>query len=340
MWIKSSVNLNAGDLQLLLDDTAQCPSPLETLNIPAVPANNWQYVTMTLSNPSSCTAIISIGIKMVVDKGAFTLRVDDIKAGSLVTDTDFENATQAGGPTPKNQGNTQIFSVEGLESNTIYWFAVKSKDDLDNVSSLSTQNPFGKTGLLYDWNMVSCPLQPSPDDSMSVFGDDAGLLDWMWYWQSTWTGSTDTDCETGCKTVGCLPTCYCHPDCDGDWGQISNIAPGEGILLYSYATDNPTDATGTDITNASVTLSLNAGWNLIGNPYGESVNLSDCEVSYTSTESYVNALSYVWIGNAVYIWNGSTYDFIQWDEAKLEPWKGYWIFASYNLDLIIHTPSP
>lgn len=80
MWIKSSVALDAADLQLLLDNTAQCATPLESLDIPAVVADTWTFVTMALSAPASDLSLISIGLKQVVDKGAMTIRLDDIKA--------------------------------------------------------------------------------------------------------------------------------------------------------------------------------------------------------------------------------------------------------------------
>lgn len=80
MWIKSTVALSAGDLQLLLDNTASCASPLETLNVPAVTANTWTQVRMALANPATDVSLISVGIKMVVDKGAFTFYLDDIRA--------------------------------------------------------------------------------------------------------------------------------------------------------------------------------------------------------------------------------------------------------------------
>jgi hypothetical protein len=79
-WLYSDVALDAGDLQLLLDNTAQCASPLETINIPAIPVNTWTRIRVPLANPDQDLAIISIGIKMVVDKGAFNLFVDDVNA--------------------------------------------------------------------------------------------------------------------------------------------------------------------------------------------------------------------------------------------------------------------
>ena len=80
MWVNSSKELNANDLQLLLDDTAACASPLETLNIPAIPLREWIWIEIPLSNPGLDINLISIGIKQRVDKGVFILWIDDIRA--------------------------------------------------------------------------------------------------------------------------------------------------------------------------------------------------------------------------------------------------------------------
>jgi len=80
-WVKSSIVLTAGDLQLLLDEHALCASPLETLNIPAIPAANvWTPIKMALANPATDLLLISIALKQAVDKGAFVFRIDDIRA--------------------------------------------------------------------------------------------------------------------------------------------------------------------------------------------------------------------------------------------------------------------
>jgi len=238
----------------------------------------------------------------------------------IADDAAFSAASQATGePAPSPAGATEYCTVTGMESNTAYYFAVKTRDEALNPSGLSTPAPSGKTGLLPDWNMVSCPLQPSPNTASAVFGDDAGL-NCMYYWYSTWTGAGD-------------------PDSAGYYGKAATISPGSGLYIYSIRTNNPTDASGTEITDASYTLFLKAGWNLIGNPYGTSVNLMSCGVTYNSvTKNYADAVTSGWIGNAVYLWNGSAYDSILWNAAQLEPWKGYWIMAYYDLDLRIYKP--
>ena len=80
MWVKSTVATSAGNLKLLLDDTASCGSPLETLSIPALSANTWTFVRVALSNPNTDTAIISVGLEYDSDLGACTVWIDDISA--------------------------------------------------------------------------------------------------------------------------------------------------------------------------------------------------------------------------------------------------------------------
>lgn len=84
-WIKSSVATAAGDLQILLDDTAKCVSPLETLNVPALVADKWTHVRVALLTPQLDTAIISLGLKYTVDIGACTIHLDDFRAVRLAT---------------------------------------------------------------------------------------------------------------------------------------------------------------------------------------------------------------------------------------------------------------
>ena len=81
-WIKSSIATSANNLKISLDNTADCVSPLETLNIPALSANTWTYVRVQLSNPHLDTAIISIGLEQDVDIGSgavYYVWLDDIK---------------------------------------------------------------------------------------------------------------------------------------------------------------------------------------------------------------------------------------------------------------------
>jgi hypothetical protein len=78
-WIKSSITINTNELSLLLDDTAQCVSPIKDLNIGALTANTWTEKIFALGDTSGLGAICSVGIDQDVDKGAFTLRIDQVR---------------------------------------------------------------------------------------------------------------------------------------------------------------------------------------------------------------------------------------------------------------------
>ena len=83
LWIKSSIITSAGDLQLLLDDSANCASPIKSLDIPALAVDTWTQVDLDLGDASGLTAVVSIGLRYVTDLGACIIRVDDVRAFKL-----------------------------------------------------------------------------------------------------------------------------------------------------------------------------------------------------------------------------------------------------------------
>jgi len=79
IWIKSSVNTNAGDLKFALDEDAACASPVESLSIDALTAGVWKEVTLTIAGGATEDAVISIGIEMDQDLGEFDMNIDDVR---------------------------------------------------------------------------------------------------------------------------------------------------------------------------------------------------------------------------------------------------------------------
>ena len=89
MWVKSTVATNAGDLKLHLDSatiteaTAHAGNTDEELSIPALSADTWTFVRMSLDNPESDTAIVSVALELHTDiasSAAVTVWIDDISA--------------------------------------------------------------------------------------------------------------------------------------------------------------------------------------------------------------------------------------------------------------------
>ena len=81
-WVKitrsGEAATSAGNLKILLDDTANCASPLETLNVQALTDDTWTFFRVKLTNPELDTAIISVGLEYDADLGAATVWLDDI----------------------------------------------------------------------------------------------------------------------------------------------------------------------------------------------------------------------------------------------------------------------
>lgn len=81
VWFaRSGLSPSAGELALLLDDTAECVSPLETLLYPALTAAVWKQCFAILDDPSLLASLISVGVKSVVDLGDSTFDIDMVRA--------------------------------------------------------------------------------------------------------------------------------------------------------------------------------------------------------------------------------------------------------------------
>lgn len=69
--VKTSEALAAGELQFLIDDTAQCASPILTVNAPALDKEKWTPLFLDVdTNDVDVSAIQSFGVQLTVDKGA------------------------------------------------------------------------------------------------------------------------------------------------------------------------------------------------------------------------------------------------------------------------------
>ena len=129
-WFKSDISLNSWDLRYQLDDTAALASPIESINLPAIIANQWTKVYLTLTTPNLDTAIISQWLYQVVDKWAFNLWIDDIAAGENyeIWATGWEKThtlTLEEIPTHTHTTSTSVNSVSGWSGWSVWpsWWA-------------------------------------------------------------------------------------------------------------------------------------------------------------------------------------------------------------------------
>jgi len=95
------------------------------------------------------------------------------------------------------------------------------------------------------------------------------------------------------------------------------------------------------------TIPLQQGWNLIGNPWLESLswNLSALQVSLGGqTKSLAEARAAGWLEDYAWTWDGSKYVLIYDNSivpgviSQLEAWQGCWVYAHQACNLILPAP--
>lgn len=85
-WMRTSLTTVAGDLALLLSETALAASPVETLLMPALTANTWkQCFGVFAGTTASRDTLISVGLYQVTNLDDGTFDVDDVEAVAEVT---------------------------------------------------------------------------------------------------------------------------------------------------------------------------------------------------------------------------------------------------------------
>lgn len=229
-------------------------------------------------------------------------------------------ASVTGLPVPQAAGTLQSVPIGNLETNSVYYFAIQAIDNLGNLSSLSnvvngrSLPPFPVTAVRQKYTMISFPLVPATSDTQTLLGSLVGTPVELYAWNSS-----------------------------GAFVNETNVVPGYGYFLRTDKTDAVLNITGTPVTNPNRAIPIQTGWNMIGNPYPAEVALLNTTVKNIGTGevlTFAAAVSAGWVGNAVYNFNGSTYDFVGFNEAVLKLWQGYWLAVSGDgsYELIITKP--
>ncbi|MEN8134367.1 MAG: thrombospondin type 3 repeat-containing protein [Thermodesulfobacteriota bacterium] len=118
--------------------------------------------------------------------------------------------------------------------------------------------------------------------------------------------------------------------------------PGEGYFVLGESPDQrlstslTTDPAITNLNDPTVTINLQPGWNIIGNPYPAPILLADLRVQKDSGSAitWAEASDINWVFNGIYYFKGSDwgsqYAFESAGsnpDATLTPWLGYWIYV-------------
>ncbi|MBI5197028.1 MAG: fibronectin type III domain-containing protein, partial [Nitrospirae bacterium] len=264
--------------------------------------------------------------------------------------------------------------------NTQFFFALKSQDERGVQGESAMSNvPLGLTAMSSNtYNMVSVPKVPNPNTPAGVFGDDVNPSNpsslYLYWWDSREVGH-----EWGCydglpgphdpneiKNADGTPACVSISIINEEVAtgeKRSGI--GKGYFLWSPRLDivldapsgstdtctTPSPTCGTDVNNQTFyAFPLQEGWNMVGNPFGKEVHLSDIQVQSPAGDTLFFYEATEWVEGAIYTYNGVNYtaevcnqsgmnNSVNCD-AVLQPWKGYWIQmkAGENYNLLIPKP--
>lgn len=174
MWGKVTVDLTVSTAP---GDTTP-PAAVTDL---AVAGSTQSSVTLTWTAPGD-------------DGNSGTAASYDIRyALSQITDATWDAATQAvGEPGPQVAGSSETFTITGLSPATSYWFALKTADEVPNISGISN-SPGGLTAspgpaefsalLGGGWNLMSTPvtLDPAHRNLGSIIDPADLVIAYRWY---------------------------------------------------------------------------------------------------------------------------------------------------------------
>lgn len=241
----------------------------------------------------------------------------------LQNDPVWDMATAVVGEPRPQFGALQTYTLTGVKAGVSYCIAIKSKDAMGHVSGLSNVvklplSPDMKFSTLSEltstielkrgYNLISIPMIPVFNERESLFSMTVGSPVALYRWYSAYPDITS-------------PQYYLE----------SIVQPGAGYFLYSPADNVRLVIDGLQIDDKEYVVTLENGWNMIGNPYTKTILLSDIIVKKTGSveiKSYLEAVKSGWIGNSLYQLKDGNYDFASFNDdspASLDPWVGYWI---------------
>jgi len=237
----------------------------------------------------------------------------------------------------QNADSIVVLAHDDFQPGTIYTFRVDSAVSKAGVPlniSAGPNQPWSFTTRMIlvtkttswaggAWRLFSVPLLPQDTTATGLLGDDLGA-----YSDTTW------------RLVGYKP----------NYGYIErpSLSPGHGYWLAS-AFDAAIDAQGTELSQP-ITLALDSGWNMVGNPYDTSISIAAFRVRWR--DSLGHDLSYgdplvnqvlrqvMWqyVDNSADLENNGYWDSLSpfGINNRFRPWAGYAVYAARPCTLILN----
>jgi hypothetical protein len=189
LYIKSSVDMEAGDLLLVL---ATVSSAVEVVAFPKLSANVATEAELKLANPSSDDQIVIIGIQRKVNAGAQTIYINDIRAVNCFTGT-TEDRFNCESIFNSLTSEMYFIATNGID-NVKFWTGTGNWADLDGSPNKAKYvKNFYNYLLLLNVTVSPDPFPQRIDWSVNTKPTD---------WSNAGSGNNSLASSTG-KIMGC-----------------------------------------------------------------------------------------------------------------------------------------
>jgi len=253
---------------------------------------------------------------------AYELNVPE-SLGVLANDTDVDGdvltADLVSGPSKASSFKLNLDGsfdympiVNFVGIDTFEYKANDGESDSNIVTVTIEVKKLNHISLQYGWNLISMPVGENIDKTKIIVKDSSGV-------DHTWA-----------EACGPLIEDHTFGWNSGMYTDETTLVPGEGYWMWSYQDCDlliPSNVeAGNHITNLAV------AWNLVGIPYGISLEKSDIEVYYNGGfYSWDAAVGEGIILDHVYGWNRASQNYA--DTDTFMPGYGYWMYAYHGCAL-------
>lgn len=322
--------------------------------------NSWHHIAAVFDGVSKSLYVDGM-LDISESADAFDTNNEDIKIGGWQGNIDELRIWNTG--ISQNQIRNDLFQqLKGDEENLAgYWKMDEGVGSLitDHSSSASNSNIPVNSGI--SWGVDNPPSGRfiTGDEGWRILTSPSSNVSYGELLSGLWTqGFTGADSEEG------EPNVFTYQEGDGNedaslrgFTPISSADakpdPGQAFIVYVYEDVAPSTAGvqggfpkiirsdsvqryGEILPSLSLTKSgsegtydeLNDGWNLIGNPYGSTI---DWDRTHGWNRTGLDSTFYVWSDSA----NGGTGSYLSWNglsgtlsDGKIQPLQGFWVKAN------------
>ncbi|MFC1926357.1 S8 family serine peptidase [Chloroflexota bacterium] len=227
-----------------------------------------------------------------------------------------------------NNADEYIAQVPSIPESGSVSLKIVAEDNAGNSLTYQVEPAFTVQNIVTHslqtgWNLFSLPLTPDPADWETHLGNDISPL-YLYRYDPLIGGYQMWSAN--------------NPVFSPETGQ------GYWVKVPATTDVNITGGPATTVSYESIeffVIHLLPGWNMIGHPFNSTVDWDNVEASYEGTTlSIVEAHDSSWVLKFLYSYNQDTGGYIMdtAPEGQLAPWRGYWVRANVECDLLIPLP--